>query len=589
MIKDQKDIKNSDIILKKFIETFKDLIFIVSYEGTFLDFYGDLNLLYVPPENFLNRKITEVMPSELTEIIMRALKRTINITNLKNVESSLKNVKSEYNKRLKLETQQSQEIYMSFINTFNGIAYQGYRDFSGSFFHGAVKEITGYSEEDFLSGKIKWDQIIYPEDKERIFQEVNNFHKSSKLINVKEYRITTKSGKIKWVWSRYQRFYDNDRKTEGTRGIIIDITEKKEIELKYQLLFNHSPYAILLIRLDGSIIDCNKSFEELYRLKKEEVLGENIFQLPVFQKNKKILSKRFKALINGSEFLPLELKITQNGNKEIWLEIKSILVKQGNKNLIQTTFDNITQRKVAEQEIIRLNNMKSQLLSRSSHELKTPLVSIKGFADLFLELYGSQLNSEALSIINEIKSGCQRLEFIIQNIIDTSKLESGAFQLHKSLTDLSEVIRRNVKEIRGLAKFRKISIDCYIHNTLVIKFEEEKIHEVIGNLLTNALKFTAPNGKLTIKTELKENFIIVSIQDTGLGFTEDEKTQLFQQFGKIERYGKGYNILSDGAGFGLYISKKIIELHGGTIWVESEGRNKGSTFYFTLPFDENSN
>jgi signal transduction histidine kinase len=103
-------------------------------------------------------------------------------------------------------------------------------------------------------------------------------------------------------------------------------------------------------------------------------------------------------------------------------------------------------------------------------------------------------------------------------------------------------------------------------------------------LLINAIKYTPPNGKILISSEILEEYFLISIQDNGIGFTEEEKSQIFKRFGKIERYGQGWDVGIEGSGLGLYISKKIIELHGGKIWLVSKGRNKGSIFNFTLPY-----
>ncbi len=102
-------------------------------------------------------------------------------------------------------------------------------------------------------------------------------------------------------------------------------------------------------------------------------------------------------------------------------------------------------------------------------------------------------------------------------------------------------------------------------------------------MLTNAIKYTPPKGKIEIKTELKDDSVVVSVKDNGIGFTEEQKTKIFHQFGKIERYGQGLDLGIDGTGLGLYISKRIVELHGGKIWMDSEGKNKGASFYFSLP------
>jgi signal transduction histidine kinase len=118
---------------------------------------------------------------------------------------------------------------------------------------------------------------------------------------------------------------------------------------------------------------------------------------------------------------------------------------------------------------------------------------------------------------------------------------------------------------------------------LTADFDKERMYDVIANLLINAIKYTPPNGEIIIKSEIKEKFYIISIKDTGIGITEEEKSQLFREFGKIERYGMGWDIGIEGSGLGLYMSKKIVQLHKGDMWVESEGRNKGSTFCFSLP------
>ncbi len=227
--------------------------------------------------------------------------------------------------------------------------------------------------------------------------------------------------------------------------------------------------------------------------------------------------------------------------------------------------------------------MKTEFLRRASHELKTPLISIKGFSDLILSLYADQLDPVITSKIREINDGCERLQNIINNLLKTSRLESPDLLPNKQKEELSFLIKFCVHELESLAEGRNQSIKLNIHNDLYANIEKEEIHDVLSNLLTNAIKYTPPMGKIEIKTDLKEDSVVVSISDNGIGFTEEEKTKIFQQFGKIERYGQGLDLGIDGTGLGLYISKRIVESHSGKIWMESDGKNKGSTFYFTLP------
>ena len=217
------------------------------------------------------------------------------------------------------------------------------------------------------------------------------------------------------------------------------------------------------------------------------------------------------------------------------------------------------------------------------HELKTPLIAIKGFSNLLSKFHREDLNEDILSMLSEIENGCSRFEGIIRKIIESSKLESSKLKLQTSEEDLSFLIKFCLNELNSFSEMRNHTIDIDIEDKIMVYFNKEQIYEVVSNLLSNAIKYTPPNGVIKIKAEITDQAVIVKIQDSGIGFTEKEKRLVFQQFGKIERYGQGYDLETDGSGLGLYISKKIVESHGGEIWFESKGRYKGSTFCFALP------
>ncbi|MGB5910437.1 MAG: PAS domain-containing sensor histidine kinase, partial [Promethearchaeia archaeon] len=266
-----------------------------------------------------------------------------------------------------------------------------------------------------------------------------------------------------------------------------------------------------------------------------------------------------------------------------WVHATSRPIKYQEKQASLVSIVDITDQKEAEENLKRINKLKTELLRRTSHELKTPLVSIKGFTNLLLEVYNEELHQDLKAIINEIRNGSERLENLIMDILETSKLESGKVTLKKSKEDLSLLIKFTANSLKTLAELRQQTIEVSIHDKLETQFEKEKIQEVLENLISNSIKYTPPYGKIEINSEIKEKFYIISISDDGIGFTEEEKKDLFTQFGKVERFGQGWDLNVEGSGLGLYISKEIIKLHGGEIWLESEGRNKGSTFYFSLP------
>ena len=385
----------------------------------------------------------------------------------------------------------------------------------------------------------------------------------------------------------FQYSYNNSKKKieYKERGKKEAQNKLKESEEKYRVLFDSSPFAVGLIDMTGKIIDVNCVHEIEAGYSKEDLIGKPFTEVFVItEKYLPIIAKEFKNLIKNGISEPQEIQVYNKDGSLIWIYLYASLIKLGNKLVIQVISQNITTRKEAEQELIKLNKIKSEFLRRASHELKTPLISIKGFSNLILSLYGNHLDSEIISYLNEIDHGCERLQFIINDLLKASQLES--FDLIHDLQeeDLPFLIKFCVSELRDLAIRRKHSIKLNIHNQLYVNIEKEEIHSVLSNLLSNAIKYTPPNGKIEVETKLTEGFVITSVRDNGIGFTDGQKQNLFQQFGKIERYGQGLDLGIDGTGLGLYISKRIVESHGGKIWMESEGKNKGSTFYFSLPF-----
>ena len=386
---------------------------------------------------------------------------------------------------------------------------------------------------------------------------------------------------------------DKEGEITGLIGVAQDITDRmraeqklKESEEKFRMIAEHS-FMGILITVDDKIEYVNNALLDIFEYSNEEIVNwtrNDMIQI-IYPEDLQFLREYRKNLQKGDPNVKpyYSYRAFTKSGKVKWIDQFTTVINYMGKSAELVTIMDITEKKVAEQELVKLNSLKSELMRRTSHELKTPLVSIKGYSDLLLNVHKEQLDDYVLASIVEIKQGCERLESLIQDILNTSELESGVVKLNKIVDDLSFFIKLSVRELRGLAKLRNHDINLTIPDKLITSFEPEQMRQVISNLINNAIKYTPPNGTIEIETETIDDQIIVSIKDNGIGLTKEEKERLFTQFGKIERYGQGLDIISDGSGLGLYISKKIVELHGGKIWVESEGRNKGSIFYFTLP------
>jgi PAS domain S-box-containing protein len=375
-------------------------------------------------------------------------------------------------------------------------------------------------------------------------------------------------------------------------GTFRDITERKlaeqklkDTEERFKALFKGGPIPIYTWQKVGNsfkLIDFNNAADKLTPGNVEKFLGVSASDM--YKERPDIITDLNRCFDEKSNIIREMIYTYRNSVEE-----KDLLVTYSYipPDLVLAHTEDITERKQVQEELIKINQLKSELLRRTSHELKTPLVSIKGFTELLLQVHRDKLDALVISTLNEIKQGCLRLESLITDILKTAELESGATILDKKEEDISFLVKVCVNEIKGFSKLRNHTINLEIQDKMVTQFEKEQIHQVISNLLNNAVKYTPPSGTIEVKSEIRDDFIVISVRDNGIGFTEEEKTRIFKQFGKIERYGQGLDIIAEGSGFGLFISKKIIELHGGNIWIESEGRNKGSTFYFSLPIIKN--
>jgi signal transduction histidine kinase len=230
-----------------------------------------------------------------------------------------------------------------------------------------------------------------------------------------------------------------------------------------------------------------------------------------------------------------------------------------------------------------LDELKNEFVYRASHELKTPLNSIVSASTLLIDSYRDFFDERVYGLINVINKGGKRLDVLIGDLLDVSRIDSAKLKIKKKKEDIVEIIKSCTHDMTYLINKRNLNLKINLHEKFYLQIDKIRMEQVFMNLLSNAVKNTPSEGTISINIKPESKFVEISITDTGVGFTKKEKEIIFKKFGKIERHGKGLDIISEGTGLGLYISKEIIELHGGEIRVESKGRNKGSTLVIRLP------
>jgi len=227
-----------------------------------------------------------------------------------------------------------------------------------------------------------------------------------------------------------------------------------------------------------------------------------------------------------------------------------------------------------------LDRMKSEFVAVVSHEVRTPLTSIKGSLELLGDERFHVLPPPQKELLSICQANTERLINLINDILDFSKLESSKLSLNFESVEVGRIVPEAVDHIKNLAGMKGITIDIHMEGTAgVIEADPMRVAQVITNLLGNAIKFSPENGKIEIWARGSEDEVSVAIKDYGKGISQRDLSRLFQRFAQLD---SSTTRKAGGTGLGLVISKGIVEQHGGKIWVESV-LGKGSTFSFSIP------
>ena len=229
------------------------------------------------------------------------------------------------------------------------------------------------------------------------------------------------------------------------------------------------------------------------------------------------------------------------------------------------------------------NRSKSEFLSNMSHELRTPLNAIIGFSEVLQEQYFGELNEKQAEYINDVLTSAQHLLSLINDILDLSKVEAGKMELSTAPVRIKGLVENSLVMIKEKAHRHGIALAVDIPGAMddsILEADERKLKQVMFNLLSNAAKFTPDGGAITVAARRDEHEVTISVTDNGIGLEANDCEKVFETFTQVE---SDLKYKTPGTGLGLPLSRKFIELHGGRLWVESDGKNKGCRFSFTIP------
>ena len=368
-----------------------------------------------------------------------------------------------------------------------------------------------------------------------------------------------------------------ERATDGIRK------EKKKIEFekkRTESVIRSMSEGVVVVDEKGKVLMMNPAAEQILETKKDERVGAHITE-GLKEHQMVSISSAFKES-DEDKVKEFNISGTEDTQRTVRDSMAVVENEDGKTIGMVSVLTDITKQK-------ELDDMKSEFLSKVTHELRTPLAAIKQTISMILEQTAGAINETQNKFLSIAKKNIERLNRLINDLLDLSKLEAGKMKLKVEKGKIDDVLLETISTFQAWASEKGISISSNIVSPIsAFSFDRDKVIQVVTNLMSNALKFTPKGGEIIISAkQLNEEQSVpveVSVEDSGPGIIEDDQKKIFDKFVQVGK--KGLSEIK-GTGLGLPIVKEIIELHGGRIWIKSPAKeNKGSRFTFTLPNEE---
>ncbi|MFC1861806.1 ATP-binding protein, partial [Chloroflexota bacterium] len=273
-----------------------------------------------------------------------------------------------------------------------------------------------------------------------------------------------------------------------------------------------------------------------------------------------------------------ELSYTRVRNQQLLDELEQL-----NEDLEQRVEQRTEESKIARDQADAANRAKSDFVANLSHELRTPLTSITGFSQTLQEKHFGKLNEKQADYVKYIQDSSQHMLSLIDQIVDLEKIETGKTQMEISNVRIKKLLETSISMIKDKAVDKQITLDGPLAPEIAeleLRADEPKLQQVVINLLSNAVMFTPNGGHISLSVKLADEQLIVEVEDTGIGIVLENQERVFEDFFQVKSDIKDK---TPGLGLGLGLSRRLVEMQGGKIWVESEGEGRGSRFIFTIP------
>ncbi|MCX6782060.1 MAG: PAS domain S-box protein [Candidatus Magasanikbacteria bacterium] len=476
------------------------------------------------------------------------------------------------------------------------------------FFNPQVLLITGYSRKELEA--MPFIMLVHPDDRKMVAERYTKRLKGEKTVETYPFRIVNKRGEQIWgeirsvliTWegkpatlSFLQEITGRKRAEDALNARVVEVEKAKKAMVdvledigreksiseslakdleKFKLAVDGASDLIVITDINAKIVFANRAAERITGFKIDEMIGHDPGELWGGQMNTEYYKRMWQIIKKDKKVFSGEF-INKRKNGETYdaeVHVSPIMDKSGDIIFFVSIEKDITQAK-------EVDRMKTEFVSIASHQLRTPLTTMKWYAELLVAAE-KDLSKKHSDYVHRIYDSSLKMVRLVNDLLNVSRIETGKkFAIEKKSTDMVSLVKRAIADqsVAVMQSDIKIElVDWPEHIKMMV--DEEKMYQVFQNLINNAVKYSNPGGKVEVRIELSDGNSIFSVKDMGLGIPLNQQGRVFEKFFRGENVT---NAGKAGTGLGLYIVKAIVEGHGGRIWFES-GKKTGTIFYFEL-------
>jgi PAS domain S-box-containing protein len=498
------------------------------------------------------------------------------------------------------QVREAEERYRTLVETVPAITYIDRIDevASSVYISPQVKDVLGYTPEEWVARAEVWSEGLHPDDHERVFEALRAHNERGEPFRV-EYRVRHHDGH--WVWVRDEALVlrDDGGVSRFSQGVMFDISEQKaaeeelrETQQRFQVLVEHIP-AVLYVELpdpDAPSIYIAPQIEQLFGVTAEEYVGHPELWLQlVHPDDREVAQARYEDALAAGVPWSSEYRVVRPDGSTVWVhdEASLLMDERGRPRLVQGVMFDITERRLAEQALREseqrereaadrlraLDEMKNTFLAAVSHELRSPLTSILGLS-LTLERHDALSPGDRADLLGRLATNARKLDRLLKDLLDIDRLNRGIVTLKERWTDVGALARRTVQSLDALAE-RNVIVEA---EPVSVACDAPKVERIVENLLVNAARHTSEEARIWLRVRPHDGGALIVVDDEGPGVADELKQAIFEPF----RQGPSHNPATPGTGIGLSLVGRFAELHGGRAWVQDR-EGGGASFRVFLP------